>query len=101
MRPAVDPLSFPDSAFVGDTLVVDVKGRHLDGVEKIHVKPARGVQVMLGDPLNRRSAQPVEAGPEKLTITVSVAPDATPGDRRIWVESSEGESNQLLLIVML
>lgn len=102
MRPALDPLSFPDAAFVGDTLVVDVKGRHLTDIEKIYVKPERGVGAMLGDPLATRPAgRTIEVGPDRLTITVTVAADAQPGDRRIWVESSGGESNQLLLIVML
>jgi hypothetical protein len=100
MRPALDPLSFPDTVFIGDTLVADVKGRNLDGVAEIFVKPGRGVEVMLGDPLNRRK-QAIEVGPERLTLTIVVDPKAFPGDRRIWVRSLGGESNQLLLIVMM
>jgi hypothetical protein len=100
MRPALDPLSFPDTIFIGDTLVAEVKGRNLSGITGIFVKPGRGVEVMLGDPLDKRK-QPIEAGPERLTLTVVVDPKAFPGDRRIWVSSSNGESNQLLLIVMM
>ncbi|MBC7881391.1 MAG: hypothetical protein H7Y37_08655 [Anaerolineae bacterium] len=100
MRPALDPLSFTDTIFIGDTLVAEVKGRNLADVTGIFVKPGRGVEVMLGDPLNKRK-QPVETGPESLTITVVVEPKAFPGDRRIWVTSADGESNQLLLIVMM
>lgn len=100
MRPALDPLSFNDTIFIGDTLVADVKGRNLSDITGIFVKPGRGVEVMLGDPLNKRE-QPVLTGPEFLTITIVVAPKAFPGDRRIWVTSADGESNQLLLIVMM
>ncbi|MBC8122382.1 MAG: hypothetical protein H7Y22_11160 [Gemmatimonadaceae bacterium] len=100
MRPAIDPLSFPDAAFIGDVLVVDVRGRHLDGVDKITIKPARGVTAAIGDPLNKRNGR-VEVGPERLTLTIQISFDAAPGDRRFWVESAEGESNQLLITVMM
>ncbi|AGY59987.1 hypothetical protein [Gloeobacter kilaueensis] len=100
MLPAIDPLSFPDAAFVGDVLVVDVRGRHLGDVEGVQIKPARGVRAMLGDPLGRRN-KPVESGPDRLTLTVAIDFDAYPGDRRLWVQSPAGDSNQLLLTVML
>lgn len=100
MRPALDPLSFPDTIFIGDTLVADVKGRNLSGITDIFVKPGRGVEATLGDPFNKRK-QPIEIGPERLTLTIVVDPKAFPGDRRIWVSSPNGESNQLLLIVMM
>ncbi|MBW4698851.1 MAG: hypothetical protein KME03_13310 [Aphanocapsa lilacina HA4352-LM1] len=100
MLPAIDPLSFPDAAFIGDVLVLDVRGRNLDAVEGIQVKPARGVRAMLGDPLARRDS-PVHTGPDRLTVTVQIDFDAYPGDRRLWVQSPTGDSNPLILTVML
>ncbi len=100
MQPAIDPLSFPDAAFLGDVVVVDVRGRNLSNIQNVQVKPARGVRAMLGDPLARRRS-PVKTGPDTLTLTVQIDFDAFPGDRRLWLESAAGDSNQVLMTVMM
>lgn len=100
MRPALDPLTFPDAAFQGDTLVVTVKGRNLENIHTAHVRPGKGMAISLGDPLSR-SKQLVKTGPDELTLTLEIDRLTPPGEKWLWVESEHGNSPQLMLTVML
>lgn len=100
MRPALDPLTFPDAAFQGDTLVVTVKGRNLANIQTAHVRPVKGMAISLGDPLGK-SKQPIKTGPDELTLTLEIDRLAPPGEKWLWVESEHGNSPQLMLTVML
>lgn len=100
MRPAMDPLTFPDAAFQGDTLVVTVKGRNLTNVHTAHVRPAKGMAISLGDSLGK-GKQPVKTGPDELTLTLEIDRLTPPGEKWLWVESEYGNSPQLMLTVML
>jgi hypothetical protein len=100
VRPALDPLTFPDAAFQGDTLVVTVKGRNLENIHTAHVRPAKGMTISLGDPLSQ-SKQPIKTGPDELTLTLAIDRLTPPGEKWLWVESEYGNSPQLMLTVML
>ncbi len=100
MRPALDPLTFPDAAFQGDTLVVTVEGRNLANIHTAHVRPAKGMTISLGDPLGK-SKQPVKTSADQLTLTLEIDRSTPPGEKWLWVESEYGNSPQLMLIVML
>ncbi|WP_287128141.1 hypothetical protein [Candidatus Cyanaurora vandensis] len=95
--PAIDPLTFPDAVFQGDTVVVDLKGRNLSAANQVRTRPAKGITCTLGNP----SGQKVVHTADTLTITVEIDPKTPPGEKYLWVQAPTGDSNQLLFIVMM
>ncbi|WP_218079568.1 hypothetical protein [Anthocerotibacter panamensis] len=97
--PGIDPLSFQDAVFQGDTLVVDLKGRNLAQVNAVRVRPTKGITCTLGDPLERKG-QVVQTA-DTLTVTVQVDRKTPPGEKYLWVQSPAGDSNPIMFIVMM
>jgi hypothetical protein len=94
--PAIDPLSFPDAVFQGDTIVVTLRGRNLNAVEAVSVRPKKGITAQLGDALGQRNQTSAT-----VTVTIQVDRMTPPGEKYLSVQSPEGDSNTLLFIVMM
>ncbi len=95
--PGIDPLSFPDAVFQGDQIVATLRGRNLEGITTIRVRPAKGITCQLGAAEGMAQVQTTD------TITVTVCIDRTtpPGEKYLWVQSPTADSNQIMFIVML
>jgi hypothetical protein len=89
--PGLDPLTFPDAVFQGDVLTVTVKGRNLDQATQVRVRPAKGILSSL-EPTGQSN---------RLILNLQVDRKTPPGEKYLWVESPQGDSNQLLFIVMM
>ncbi|MEN9221644.1 MAG: hypothetical protein Q6M04_04325 [Thermostichus sp. BF3_bins_97] len=92
---------WPLEAFVGDVIVCTLEGSHLDQVTEIRVSPAgKGIRVSFGDPLGQ-SKEPVQSGPDQLTVTFEIDATTYPGEKRIELMSAAGPSDPLPFLVML
>ncbi len=92
---------WPLEAFLGDVLVCQLEGEHLDQVTEIKVSPAgKGVEVTMGDPFGRLP-DPAVCTSEKLTVTFEVKTSTYPGEKRIVLYSPEGESDPLPFLIMM
>ncbi len=94
--PGIDPLSFPDAAFQGDTLTILLKGRNLDLVEGVSVRPTKGITCQLGD-----SAGHLIQTVDTLLICVQIDRKTPPGEKYLSVQAPSGTSNTILFIVMM
>jgi len=96
--PGIDPLSFPDALFQGDRVVTELRGRHLDQVIGVRVRPTKGITCQLGDATGQKELQQTT---DRLTVTVQVDRSTPPGEKYLTVQSPNGDSNPLLFIVMM
>ncbi|MBD2101303.1 hypothetical protein [Leptolyngbya sp. FACHB-261] len=90
-RPILREDGWPGQAFQGDQLNLIFQGYNLAQATAISVRPAKGIVAELGE----------ATSDSERTATLKISFDAYPGDKRVWLESPEGESNQLLLIVLM
>ncbi len=90
-RPILTEDGWLRQAFQGDTLTLTIQGYNLDQATELCVRPAKGIVAALG------TAQ----GPSERQVTLQISRDTYPGDKRVWLESAEGPSNQLMLTVMM
>jgi hypothetical protein len=92
---------WPEEAFLGDILVCTLQGQHLDTVTDARIGPVgKGVEIALGDPYGKLPTPPVKTA-AALTITVQIGYNTYPGEKRVELVSSEGNSNSLPFTIMM
>ncbi len=90
-RPILSEGQWPGQVFQGDSLALTLRGYNLAQATAVRVRPAKGIEAELAE----------ASGDTERRATLRISFDTNPGDKRVWLDSPEGESNHLILTVMM